>query len=62
MDLTERLNALETTLEEREDGMEDEERVRLVTRYADLAEQALAAGDYAAARANLDWAKGFNQR
>lgn len=62
MDLTERLNTLETTLDQREDGMGDEERARLVSRYADLAEQALAAGDYAVARTNLDWAKGFNER
>ncbi|MFZ0698961.1 MAG: hypothetical protein WAN74_02035 [Thermoplasmata archaeon] len=57
----ERLNVLETTLEQREDGMGDEERARLVARYADLAEQAIASGDYGTARTNLDWAKMFSQ-
>ncbi len=61
MDLTERLNTLEATLDQREDGMGDEERARLVARYADLAEQAITSGDYGAARTNLDWAKMFCQ-
>lgn len=61
MDITERLNALETSLDQKEDGMGDEERARLVAHYADLAEQAIAAGDYGTARTNLDWAKMFCQ-